>query len=108
MKKQRIYVAGPMTVGQDERGVDIVPKKRMDAFWTASRILYNLGWEVINPALEKHNNPNMTRKEALKNGVAKLITCQAIALLPGWEKSEGVVVHELPIALKYELVIYCL
>lgn len=92
--KKRIYVAGPMT-GK--------PDFNFTAFHVASINLEEQGWEAVNPAqldydagysLERLNKLTPAEfqeflKGAVKRDLAALQTCQAIAMLPGWEKSKG-------------------
>ena len=94
----RIYIAGPM------RGY---PLYNFLAFDAAARRFEALDWEVINPAQMDRDIgfdptgplPEGFAVEAIERDRQALRTCHAIALLPGWEQSEGVQEHELPLAL---------
>ena len=89
--RKSIYVAGPM------RGY---PRFNVDAFDAAARKLQNAGWRVFNPAqMDRengvdHDNPTITdegKRECIRRDLLAIIDhCDAIALMPGWEKSKGV------------------
>lgn len=84
----RIYIAGPMS-GQPDNGFPV--------FDTAAKFLTALGHDVVNPAdLDRSIGigPNTVvtkqlRHDALARDFRELVTCDAIALLPGWEASMG-------------------
>lgn len=92
--KKRIYVAGPMT-GK--------PDFNFAAFHVAAMNLEEQGWEAVNPAqldydagysLERLNKLTPAEfqeflKGAVKRDLDAIQTCQAIAMLPGWENSKG-------------------
>jgi len=100
IKKQTIYVAGPM------RGYE---EFNYPAFYEAERILESIGWDVVNPAkmdaeeLDKKEGVDPLTFDAHKNAedqetlrhllsrdleaVAK--KCTAIYMLDGWEESRG-------------------
>lgn len=105
MIKKIIYVAGPM------RGL---PKFNFDAFEAAEKDLEAKGWMTISPAgldLAEGFNPEtdlldgeFLRRIMLRN-LKFIIGASAMALLPGWEQSEGVKV-ELALAQRLGLPIY--
>lgn len=79
MSGPRIYLAGPMTGLQDFN---------YPAFHAEAARLRALGYQVENPA----ENPEpacgswaMYMRAALR----QLLTCDRVALLPGWEGSKG-------------------
>lgn len=84
----RIYLAGPM------RGY---PAFNWPAFDRAAGALRRAGYEVVNPAeLDRVDGLHPTTvvshdlaHSLLKRDLAILAMCTAIALLPGWERSEG-------------------
>ena len=75
----RVYIAGPMT------GIEFL---NFPAFHAAAATLRELGYTVINPA---ELNPDHAAKwlDCMRRDIAELVTCDAVALLPGWEKSHG-------------------
>jgi hypothetical protein len=75
----RIYIAGPMT------GID---ELNFPAFHAAAARLRALGHEVVNPA-EINPDPGASWQTCMHADLAQLVTCDAIALLPGWEGSRG-------------------
>jgi hypothetical protein len=75
----RIYLAGPMS------GIEAL---NFPAFAKAAAYLRAAGHEVINPA-EENPDHGMAWADALRADIPLLLTCEAIALLPGWEESKG-------------------
>ena len=85
----RIYIAGPM------RGVE---SWNFPAFDAARDLLVAAGWEVVSPAdLDRAGGivettrvlPSGFVPAALRRDVAAIATCEAVAFLPGFERSEG-------------------
>ncbi len=86
----RIYVAGPMT-GH--------PELNFPAFHAAAAELRALGHHVENPA-EINADPKAQWLDCMRMDIARLVTCDAVYLLPGWEKSRGAKVeHGLAVGL---------
>jgi Domain of unknown function (DUF4406) len=79
VSKTRVYLAGGMT-GHPELNFPLF--HRMAASLRAS------GYEVMNPA-EICPDPTAKWEDCMRADLAALVTCDAIALLPGWEKSRG-------------------
>lgn len=75
----RIYLAGPMT------GITQLNFPRFNA--EAAR-LRELGFTVINPA-EINADTSKCWRDCMRADIRELVTCDAIALLPGWERSRG-------------------
>lgn len=76
---KRIYIAGPMTG---------LPEFNYPAFHAEAERLRALGYEVENPA----ENPDPqcgTWLGYMRMAIRQLMTCDAIALLPGWQWSRG-------------------
>ena len=97
MRQKKVYIAGPMTG---------IPEFNFPAFFSAQARLEKEGWKVFNPA-EKDQEKDLDA-EAVKTGDAKkaiaagfdfrecflwdtekVITADAIYMLPGWEQSPG-------------------
>lgn len=76
---KRIYLAGPMTG---------LPDSNYPAFNAEAARLRALGWHVENPAENAKPEPE-TWENYLRLGIAQLVTCDAIAVLPGWSRSRG-------------------
>ena len=86
---KRIYLAGPMSG---------LPELNYPAFHTEAARLRAMGYEVANPA----DNPEPPCKSwagYMRMAIAQLVTCDAIALLPGSGMSRGAVT-ELGLAHK--------
>lgn len=77
--KKRIYVAGPMT-GHKELN--------FPAFHAAAAALRAEGHHVENPA-EINADPNAQWLDCMRMDIARLVTCDAVYMLPGWEASRG-------------------
>jgi hypothetical protein len=80
---KRIYVAGPMSG---------LPDFNYPAFHAAAEDLRALGYHVENPA---DNTPPAcgTWEGWMRKALAQIITCDAMAMLPGWERSKGAVLE---------------
>jgi len=79
-KPMRIYIAGPMTG---------MPEHNFPAFHAAAERFRKAGWDVANPADNFHGRTDLPRSAYLRSDVALLAQCDAIALLPGWDRSHG-------------------
>lgn len=76
---KRIYISGPMTG---------VPDLNFPAFHAEAERLRGLGYEVVNPA-ELNPDPSAGWHECMRRDLAELLTCDALALMDGWQKSAG-------------------
>lgn len=76
---KRIYISGPMTG---------LPDFNYPAFHSEAARLRQLGYHVENPA-ENNAPADTTWSGYLRLALAQLITCDSIAMLPGWHNSEG-------------------
>lgn len=76
---KRIYLSGPMSGHPDHN---------FPAFNEQAAKLRAAGYEVINPA-ELNPDTSMTWEECLRVDIRWLCECDAIALMPGWERSKG-------------------
>ena len=91
----RIYVAGPMTG---------YPELNFTAFHAAAAALRAQGHHVENPA-EINADPNAQWLDCMRMDIARLVTCDAVCMLPGWEKSRGATVeHGLAVGLGFEVI----
>lgn len=75
----RIYVSGPMTG---------LPRYNFAAFADATRRLIGAGFDVCNPG-EKGVIDGWEWVDYLRYDLRELLDCDAVALLPGWERSRG-------------------
>lgn len=76
---KRVYLSGAMSGHPDHN---------FPAFNDQAAKLRAAGYEVINPA-ELNPDTSMTWEECLRVDLRELCSCDAIALLPGWESSKG-------------------
>lgn len=77
-----VYVSGPMTG---------MPGLNFPAFHKAAASLRASGYTVINPAeFDEADGPvQYTWEQYLARDLKALVDCTHIALLPGWERSDG-------------------
>ncbi len=87
----RIYIAGPMTG---------LPELNFPAFNAAAAELRKRGAWVENPA-EINAACDITWEDAMRADIPRLMTCDSLYLLPGWQQSRGAAIeHDLAVALK--------
>jgi len=77
---KKVYLSGPMAGIQDHN---------FPAFHKWAKALREAGYEIINPAEINADHDGKTWEDCLRNDVKELCGCDAIALMPGWEKSKG-------------------
>jgi hypothetical protein len=75
---KRIYLSGPMAG---------LPDHNFPAFHAQAAQLRAAGYEVVNPA--ELQNSGKTWEQCLRTDLREMCTCDAIALMPGWESSKG-------------------
>jgi nucleoside 2-deoxyribosyltransferase len=75
----KVYIAGPMTG---------LPELNFPAFHREAANLRAQGIEVVNPA-EINADPNAKWVDCMRADIRELVTCDVIAMLPGWDKSKG-------------------
>ena len=83
----KLYLAGPMSGYKDHN---------YPAFHAAAARLRAAGHQVINPAELNPENEGMQGitpkpiwRNSMKRDLPQLLTCDAVAVLPDWEKSRG-------------------
>ena len=88
----RVYIAGPM------RGL---PMLNFPAFFSMEAEWRARGWDVVNPAqmdkdlghdpcVDKHMEEHgLDFAECMARDLPAVASCDAIALMPGWERSVG-------------------
>ena len=76
---RRIYLSGPMTG---------VPEFNFPFFNSEAARIRALGYDVVNPA-EINLDVKTSWHECMRQDIAALVTCDAIALLDGWQGSSG-------------------
>ncbi len=75
----RVYLSGPMTG---------LPELNFPAFHAAAAALRAKGLEVVNPA-EINPNADKTWEQCMRADIKALCDCDALVMLPGWERSRG-------------------
>lgn len=76
----RVYLAGPMTG---------LPDLNYPVFHAAAAYLRAQGYTVESPA-ECELPPDTTSwQQFMRSGITQLMRCDAIVMLPGWQKSKG-------------------
>lgn len=94
MSTPRIYLCGPMTG---------LPDYNYPAFNAEAARLRALGYDIENPAGNEHP-ANQTWPGYMRAALAQMLTCDAIALLPGWTESKGAVI-ERQLAMDVDILI---
>lgn len=85
----RLYICGPMT-GK--------PGNNFDAFFRAEKILVALGFQVENPArIQLPEGKEKTWENYMKHDLPRMVQCDGIATLNGFENSRGAML-ELQVA----------
>ncbi len=88
---ERVYIAGPMTG---------LPGLNFEAFHIAAANYRAKGCHVENPA-EINPDKKMPWADCMRKDIPRLLTCESIAMLPGWEASRGATLeHDLAKALE--------
>lgn len=77
--KKKIYIAGPIT-GMDDGN--------RAAFDTAERVLREAGYETVNPHSIKLPL-DVDWHVAMRKCIGFLVRCDGVALIDGWDNSEG-------------------
>jgi hypothetical protein len=75
---KRVYLSGPMAG---------LPEHNFPAFHAYAATLRAAGHDVVNPA--ELDNAGKTWEGCLRTDLREMCTCDAIALMPGWESSKG-------------------
>ena len=78
-KVPRVYLSGPMSG---------IPEHNFPAFNAQAERLRRLGYDVVNP-VDINPDPGTAWCDCLRNDLAALLTCDGLALLPGWQHSQG-------------------
>ena len=88
---KRIYIAGPM------RGI---PELNFPEFYRIEALWRSMCWDVVNPAqMDKDHGyvptksqvkfDNLSIEQAMARDLPAVASCDAIALMTGWERSQG-------------------
>jgi hypothetical protein len=77
-RKRRLYLSGPM------QGIE---NWNHPAFHAAAKQLRDVGYEVLNPA--EYGSGVLVWEDCMRRDLIDLLTCDSVAVLPGWENSRG-------------------
>jgi nucleoside 2-deoxyribosyltransferase len=77
---RRVYLAGPMTG---------LPEHNYPAFAERPAALRALGYDVVSPAEGADADAPLAWEEWMRRDIKLLLDCEAVACLPGWERSRG-------------------
>lgn len=69
------------------------PELNYPAFEMAAKQLRALGYTVISPHELNPNTGSVCYEDCLRADIAALLLCDAVALLPGHEKSRGAILE---------------
>lgn len=75
-----LYVCGPMTGIEDYN---------IPAFNAAAADLRAAGYTVVSPPEVAPYRPDWRWSDYMRADIAALVTCDGLALLPGWGESKG-------------------
>lgn len=76
---KKIYISGPIT------GYGI--EERRKTFGDAAALIADMGMKAVNPMDKIEEGKDW--EEYMREDIAKLVRCDGIAMLPGWENSKG-------------------
>lgn len=76
----KIYLAGPMT-GK--------PDFNYPAFHAMAWRLRAMGYDVVNPAENFGGDQSLKYEIYMRAALKSVLTCDAVAVLPGWQESRG-------------------
>ena len=75
----KVYLSGPMTG---------IPEFNYPAFHATAAKLRAAGYEVVNSA-EVNPDSSLSWQQCLREDIKHLCDCEALALMPGWQNSQG-------------------
>lgn len=80
------------------------PDLNFPLFHAEAKRLRSVGHEIVNPA-EINVDPAKGWEDSMRADIAELVTCQAIAMLPGWQQSRGATLeHHIATQLGLEVI----
>jgi len=65
-----------------------IPEFNYPAFHATAAKLRAAGYEVVNPA-EVNPDSSLSWQQCLREDIKHLCDCEALALMPGWQNSQG-------------------
>lgn len=95
----KIYISGSITDGGTVTDPDEI-KAREQMFHDAQARLETAGYDVLNPCRKEGRENCVTWLDYMRPAIRDIADADAVALLPGWERSSGArVEHDLAVAL---------
>jgi hypothetical protein len=79
----RIYISGPVTG---------IPNENRPAFTAAELQLRGAAFAVVNPLTLPHRH-DKTWASYMRECIPAMLSCESVALLPGWQLSRGAIVE---------------
>lgn len=89
MKKNKVYLSGPIT------SLPLEDARRI--FESAEEFIFKLGYIAVNP-MKNGLSPESTWEEHIKKDLAMLLECDTICMLPNFRESKGAML-ELDVAI---------
>lgn len=87
---KRIYLAGPISLGGSLSESEV--NANLQAFHRADQQLRAHGYDVANPATNLTPD-DPTWENWMRLALGKMLTCDEVCLLPGWELSRGATIE---------------
>lgn len=81
---QKVYISGPMTG---------IPDHNYPLFNQTAKELRAKGYGVVNPA-ETSTPTGSPWETYMRDAITRMMVCDTILLLPGWENSRGACLEE--------------
>lgn len=88
---KRIYLAGPISLNGKLDATTVA--ENLLRFHEAAKALRARGYHVENPAENEDTTPPRDWSSWMRVGLAQLLTCDEVWMLPNWKSSRGAIVE---------------